>query len=245
MKEITIVLCVLISAFALAHFDHDDPRPHALQSDFTELRTEVTASRHKVNDSVLILDRQLEDINTTVASLIEKNDKLVTEIDRLNEKCCPDPNEALWVQAVVGGASGALFGASAIVLFRRRLLGLQETSSPKRTRLANEPADSEQTDGLDEDDEKVDSPAVRTVTASRKDENGIITAICNHEESWRERFVEQAISDMKRGIEYESLGPRSGARARIDFVESKGRKPYLKTVADDADDNNLDSLPDC
>ena len=57
--------------------------------------------------------------------------------------------------------------------------------------------------------------------------------------------MEEAIADMKEGIQYESKGPKSGARARIDYKEKEGSRPYLKMDGDEEKDNNLDNLPHC
>ena len=163
----------------------------------------------------------------------------------------PRPDDDAWLELLVGGGAGALFGMGGVALFRRRLLGLPKTPSapatvpapsPRPASTAKEPAESEKSEEEDDADKE---PVLRTVTASRRDDAGIVLAICNHEEPWGERTVEEAIADMKTGIVYESLGPQCGRRAKVRFVEKRGARPYLTTEGDDAPDNNLDNLPPC
>ena len=252
MRKLILTTCALAAAPAFAHFDHEDPQPHALQSEFVELRTEVGDARLQVNESIRRIEEQLGDTvaaTAAVASLSEAVAALDAAVEELDAKCCPEPDDDSWFPALMGAAAGALCGIGGVALFGRRLLRIPKTPpapvpapSPPAPTPRKRPAGS---DEPREDDDANKEPTLRTVTASRRDDKGIVLAICNHDESWRERTVEQAIADMKAGIEYESLGPHSGSRTKIRFVERRGARPYLTTEADDAEDNNLDNLPPC
>lgn len=260
IRRLIFTTCALVAAPTFAHFDHEGPLPHALQSEFVELRIEVDDARLQVDETIRRIEEQLGETAaaTAVASLSDAVATLDAAVRELDAKCCPEPDDDSWLAAILGAGAGALFGIGGIALFGRRLLGLPKTSlalEPSRSPRADEPAPSptaptpqKDPTGTDEPrdaDDPDEEPTLRTVTASRRDDKGIVLAICNHDESWQERTVEQAIADMKTGIKYESLGPRSGSRAKIRFVERRGARPYLTTEGDDEDDNNLDNLPPC
>ena len=257
MRRPILTMCALAAVPAFAHFDHEDPLPHALQSEFVELRADVRDARVQVNESILRIEEQLADTvaaTAAVASLSEAVATLDAAVGELDAKCCPEPDDDPWFPALMGAAAGALCGIGGVALFGRRLLRVPKAPpapapsppapapSPRATSTPKDPAQSEVPR---EDDDADKEPTLRTVTASRRDDKGIVLAICNHDESWRERTVEEAIADMKAGIEYESLGPRSGSRTKVRFVERRGARPYLTTEGDDAEDNNLDNLPPC
>ncbi len=253
MRRFILTTCALAAAPALAHFDHEDAQPHALQSEFVELRIKVGDARLQVDESIRRIEEQLGDTvaaTAAVASLSEAVATLDSAVQELDAKCCPEPDDDPWFEALlVGGAAGALFGLGGVALFGRRLLGISKAppapepapSPPAPVPAPSPPAPTPRKDPAGSDE----PPTLRTVTASRRDDKGIVLAICNHDESWQERTVEQAIADMKAGIEYESLGPHSGRRTKVRFVERRGARPYLTTEADDAEDNNLDNLPPC
>ncbi|MCY3624163.1 MAG: DUF3892 domain-containing protein [Gammaproteobacteria bacterium] len=257
MQELTrllVPMCILAAAPVFAHFDHEDPQPHALQSEFVELRTEIRDARVRVNDSIRRVEEQVGENAVAVAAIASLSDAVAALDDAVTEldaKCCPDPDDDAWLELLVGGGAGALFGIGGVALFGRRLLRLPKTppapapvpaTSPRPTSAPKAPTESEKSE---EEGDADSEPALRTVTASRRDDDGIILAICNHDEPWRERTVVEAIADMKSGIVYESLGPQSGRRARVRYVERRGARPYLTTEGDDAEDNNLDNLPPC
>ena len=253
MQKLTAAMaaaCALAAVPVSAHFDHEDPQPHALQSEFVELRTEVRDAQLEVSESIRRVEGRLSDTAADVAAIASLSKAVATldgAVKELEAKCCPDPDDDAWLEAIVGGGAGALCGMAGVALFRRKLLGLPKT--PPATAPLSQPATTPSTpkgsedSGEEEDGEK--EPELRTVTASKRDDNGIVLAICNHEEAWRERTVEQAIADMKSGIQYESLGPKSGRRAKVRFVDRTGVRPHLTTEGDDAEDNNLDNLPPC
>ena len=253
--RLLVLTCAPLAATPVfAHFDHEEPQPHALQSEFVELRTEIRDARVRVNESIRRLEEQVGENAVAVAAVATLSDAVAALDDAVTEldaKCCPDPDDDSWLELLVGGGAGALFGMGAVALFRRRLLGLPKTppapvpvpsTSPRPTSAAKDPTESEKSEEEDDADKE---PALRTVTTSRRDDDGIVLAICNHDEPWRERTVAEAIADMKSGIVYESLGPQSGRRARVRYVERRGARPYLTTEGDDAEDNNLDNLPPC
>ena len=81
----------------------------------------------------------------------------------------------------------------------------------------------------------------RNVYATRKDENGVITHLCNSGEWWSPRSKADVVSDIKSGnYEYWAVGT-NGKKARIHVYAGE----HLRTDPDEADGNNLDELPDC
>lgn len=85
--------------------------------------------------------------------------------------------------------------------------------------------------------------AERQVTASGKDKDGDITALCNKAASWSPRKKADAIKDIedKVHIYYVGTGPR---RTVVRVVKGQSGK-YLRSTADGSTHNNLDDLPDC
>ena len=86
--------------------------------------------------------------------------------------------------------------------------------------------------------------ADRQVTATGKDSDGDIIALCNSRQSWSPRAKADAISDIENGIHtYFVLWPNA-SRTEIRVVNGPTGK-YLRTDRDDTTGNNLDDLPDC
>jgi len=84
----------------------------------------------------------------------------------------------------------------------------------------------------------------RYVTATRKDVNGDITALCNSDASWSPREKWLAISDIENGV-HEYWVPWSNVpHTKIHVVSGRNGK-YLRTGSDFTTSNNLDDLPDC
>jgi hypothetical protein len=83
----------------------------------------------------------------------------------------------------------------------------------------------------------------RSVTQSRKDRDGDITALCNPAESWSPRAKADAIQDIE-GKLHSYYVLVSGAEVDIVVVKRNGTK-YLRTDPDKTKKNNLDDLPDC
>ena len=253
IKRVTILSCVLIAIPCLAHYEHEEPLPHALQSEFLDLRSEVHNVQGQIRDSNSSINARLTGIEDEILIQSEADKKLAETVEELILKTQPESDDVARMDVIAagigGGVIGALLATGCILLLRRRLFNTPEKKpdvAPAREQASIENSSSEQetTDDSDEDEGRNKSE-LRTVTASRKDERGVILAICNHDEPWQERTVEEAIVDMKKGIQYESKGPTSGARAQISYVDREGVQPHLKTVADDEDDNNLENLPPC
>ena len=60
MRKLLLTTCALAAIPAFGHFDHEDPLPHALQSDFVELRAEVGDARREVNDAIADMKSGIE-----------------------------------------------------------------------------------------------------------------------------------------------------------------------------------------
>ena len=86
----------------------------------------------------------------------------------------------------------------------------------------------------------------RYVTATRKDVDGDITALCRPGEPWSPISKDLAIHDIELG-NYEywvSWGGESPRETQIRVVNGRYGK-YLRTDWDNTTKNNLDDLPDC
>ena len=87
--------------------------------------------------------------------------------------------------------------------------------------------------------------ATRTVTQSRKDEDGDITALCNPNELWwSPRLKRDAIADIENRIHEYYVDVPGVPRTKVHVVTVNGRK-HLRTDPDRHKHNNLDDLPDC
>ena len=79
---------------------------------------------------------------------------------------------------------------------------------------------------------------IRTVTHTRKGDNGSITHLGNPDEDWRFRRSKDVIRDISSG-EFEYC-------VKTDIhVAGTGNGKYLRTDADSTTHNNLSKLPDC
>ncbi len=83
--------------------------------------------------------------------------------------------------------------------------------------------------------------AERLVTHTYRNTQGDILAIGNPEESWGQRQTEWAIDDIVREIHEYNVQGSNGLR-RI-YVVNGQYGPYLRTVPDSTEGNNLDNLP--
>lgn len=85
--------------------------------------------------------------------------------------------------------------------------------------------------------------AKRKVTHSGKDENNVITKLCNHGEWWSPRSKDDAIDDIElnRHSYYVSMNSET---VDIHVVNVNGKK-HLRTDRDGKGKNNLEELPDC
>ena len=85
--------------------------------------------------------------------------------------------------------------------------------------------------------------ARRLVTHSRKDDEGVITALCRPGAYWSPRPKSLAISDIEsRAHQYFVRVGRQDVDIRV--IEGQTGK-YLRTDPDSTKTNNLDDLPDC
>lgn len=86
--------------------------------------------------------------------------------------------------------------------------------------------------------------ADRQVTATRKDSDGDILALCNAGEIWSPRAKADAISDIDNRIHTYFVRWQDVGRTEIRVVNGPAGK-YLRTDRDNTTRNNLDDLPDC
>ena len=83
----------------------------------------------------------------------------------------------------------------------------------------------------------------REVTKTEKDEQKVITALCNPDEEWSPRLTADAISDIEDG-RYEYFVGVGDQEVDI-LVVPRGPGKYLRTSRDETEANNLDELDDC
>lgn len=86
--------------------------------------------------------------------------------------------------------------------------------------------------------------ADREVTASRKDKDGDILALCNSGSYWSPRMKRDAIDDIESGSHTYYVDVSGTGRVDIHVVNGPNGK-YLRTDPDRSSRNNLDDLPDC
>ena len=85
--------------------------------------------------------------------------------------------------------------------------------------------------------------ARRRVTATRKNKEGDILALCKSGESWSPRSKADAIKDIEGSVHsYYVAWPEKETEIRV--VQGSTGK-YLRTDRDATTRNNLDDLPDC
>ena len=84
----------------------------------------------------------------------------------------------------------------------------------------------------------------RYVTATGKNRNRDITALCNPEESWSRISKDAAIKEIERGDYQYWVRSDSGCETRIHVLNGPNGK-YLRTDRDNTPKTNLDDLPDC
>ena len=84
----------------------------------------------------------------------------------------------------------------------------------------------------------------RYVTATRKDKDRDITALCNAGAPWSPRSKSGAISDIENKTHEYWVNWLNSPETRIRVVGS-GTGKYLRTDRDSTTRNNLDDLPDC
>jgi hypothetical protein len=86
--------------------------------------------------------------------------------------------------------------------------------------------------------------ADRQVTATKKDDEGDILALCNADESWSPRKKADAIKDID-GKDHRYYVKKGGKEVDIHVVDHPKFGKYLRTGPDGSESNNLDELPDC
>lgn len=84
----------------------------------------------------------------------------------------------------------------------------------------------------------------RKVTATRKDAQGVIRALCNPEAPWSPLAKNQAIADIDGGKHRYFVAWPDGVKTWIRTVPGPSGK-YLRTDKDTSTVNNLLDLPDC
>lgn len=84
----------------------------------------------------------------------------------------------------------------------------------------------------------------RHVTATRKDVDGDITALCNGRADWSPRSKSSVISDIENGVHEYWVPWANSPHTQIRVVSGRNGK-YLRTGRDSTTSNNLDDLPDC
>lgn len=85
--------------------------------------------------------------------------------------------------------------------------------------------------------------ADRQVSATRKDREGDILALCGGGDSWA-RMNDLAIQDIEDRVHTYHVMWTDGERTEIRVVNGQAGR-YLRTDRDDTTRNNLDDLPDC
>ena len=83
----------------------------------------------------------------------------------------------------------------------------------------------------------------RTVTRTKKDQDGDILALCNPGDEWSTRSKEDAIRDIESG-EFDYYVSWPGNATDVKVVSGPNGK-YLRTDRDSSGRNNLQDLPDC
>ncbi len=87
--------------------------------------------------------------------------------------------------------------------------------------------------------------AARQVTATRKDRDGDILALCGGTlAAWSPRAKQDAISDIESRMHSYYVSWTDGMRTEIHVVKGSHGK-HLRTDRDSSTRNNLDDLPDC
>ena len=84
----------------------------------------------------------------------------------------------------------------------------------------------------------------RQVTATGKDKDGDITALCDSGAWWSPRSKADAIGDIDRSHHSYFVLWTDGRQTDIHVVDGPYGK-YLRTDWDDTTRNNLNDLPDC
>lgn len=83
--------------------------------------------------------------------------------------------------------------------------------------------------------------AERRVTATGKDKNKNITALCNSASTWARVSRSQAVKDIKSGDHKYYVQEVGTQRVYVHVYDDK----FLRTNADPSSKNNLRNLPDC
>ena len=154
-----------------------------------------------------------------------------------------------WVDAVVALGATLIAGLTGVSAF----LGFQVRALRKNLSRLSQPASEAQevnadsTDGGKREGEER-SADQRIVTHTVKERIGrgmqpTIKELHTPDASWSPRTVEEAISDINRGIKYLTRGPE-GNEAEIEVVRQEPAKRYLRTKPDEHGGNNLGELPD-
>lgn len=83
----------------------------------------------------------------------------------------------------------------------------------------------------------------RRITATRKDDDGDITHVCNSKETWGPRASSLVITDIEAGT-YTYYVENGAGRSDVNVVQGTNKK-FLRTDPNGKCSDNLDDLPDC
>ena len=257
-----LALTIVLTAIAAQAGAHPENERHLVDADLEPIRK----SLQSLSERIGVLDELTRETNNGIKAITESLDA-----HRYSPHALPshehEPN--VWAKPEVAGAGGAAGGGLTVAgvawwLFRRYLRkilpdgidgnGTEPSEGTDFLSLpdtpATTPSSSTTATGTPANTERMrerETPTTETriVTASRKDEDGNITALCSEDEDWSPRMKDDVVDDINnRGVIYESLGPTSGRRAKV-LTRTNQTGWYLTTAPDRATDNNLQNLPDC
>ena len=259
------LLIIALLGVASQGVAHPKNEPHLVDTDLEPIRESLRSLSGRIN----ALEGRIETLDNQPVFTIEALNAALAEHATTSHAVTDHEHETpVWATPAVTGAAGGAAGGGLTVggfawwLFRRYLRrvlpgnddqnGAEPTPATQSTTEVPTPTPGSGTTApprpdAEEGQREPETPTTetRTVTASRKDEDGNITALCNENEDWSPRMKDDAVDDINnRDIVYESLGPISGARAKV-LARTSRTGWYLTTAPDRETDNNLDNLPDC
>ncbi len=80
-----------------------------------------------------------------------------------------------------------------------------------------------------------------------RDNDGVTKFVCNYDEEWKIKSMEDAWAEIASGTKYFALCPGDVATLAIPILvkQNEDGQPYLQTIRDGELCNNLDDLPTC
>ena len=229
---------------ALPAAAHPGPEPHPTVEELEEVVSEIRSAIDEVDWRLGERIDDLEALASEPKQQVIAADFIEREVDEAVVELVQSSNELKdWVNTVVSiGAMliAVLIGVSAFLGFQVRALKRRPSRLSQPASEAQEVNANPIYGGKREDEERI-------VTHTLKESIGqgtqpTIKELHNPSASWSPRTVEEAISDIDKGIQYWALGPE-GNKAEIE-VRKGPTKRYLRTKADEHSDNNLEELPD-